>query len=295
MAEQDDDVIDLPRDALSGSVGARLKQAREARGLSIDSVGRAIKLAPRQVEAIEADDFGSLMSPTYVRGFIRNYAALIGLDAQVLLGSLDQQHVRATPQLIEQANVNVAMPVQSTQRKWLLPLLALSVPVLAGLALYIWFEFWPAEAPVVVEPPAGASAEQLPGAPPLPDEATMALPPEPVDVPAPEAALPPVELASSVPAEAGSASVSVESPTMLPGQRQLDFTFATDSWVEVRDAKEVIVLSDLNRAGSSRTVHVAFPVSLVIGNARSVTLKIDGQAYDLTPSTKVDVARLRLD
>jgi hypothetical protein len=55
------------------------------------------------------------------------------------------------------------------------------------------------------------------------------------------------------------------------------------------------LFSELNRSGSTRTLNASFPVSLVIGNARSVTLHIDGVPYDLAPSTKVDVARLRLE
>ncbi|MCQ9373334.1 DUF4115 domain-containing protein [Methyloversatilis sp. XJ19-13] len=294
MSEQDE-VDDLPRDALTGSVGTRLRQAREARGMSIDSVGRAIKLAPRQVEAIEADDFDSLMSPTYVRGFIRNYAALIGLDAQTLLGSLDQQHVRATPQLIEQANVGVAMPVQSARRKWLLPLLAMSVPVLAGLALYVWFEFWPADVPVTGQ----ADISRIDPSPldgPASPDATDSVRFDQVDASASDVLPPPAELSSDAASDAIATTTPPEAvAAAAPGQHRLEFTFSTDSWVEIRDASDAILLSDLNRSGSTRTVNATFPVSLVIGNARSVTLKVDGQPHDLGPSIKVDVARLRLE
>lgn len=283
MAEQDV-VVELPRDAAVVSVGTRLRLAREARGMSIESVGHAIKLAPRQVEAIESDDFDRLMSPTYVRGFIRNYASLIGLDAQVLLGSLDQQHVTATPQLVEQADVGVAMPMQSARRKWLLPLVAMSVPVLAALALYVWFEFWPATG-VVTDLPATEAAM-----PPDP------LPDAPVDGPPPAPDMLVVPSDPSAPPEADIAAAPVDqAPAILPGQKQLAFAFNTDSWIEIRGADESIILSELNRAGSTRTVVASPPVSLVIGNARSVTMTVDGQPYDLAPSIKVDVARLRLE
>lgn len=294
MSEQDE-AVDLPREAATGSVGTRLKLAREARGMSIDSVGRAIKLAPRQVEAIEADDFSSLMSPTYVRGFIRNYAALLGLDAQTLLGSLDQQHVRATPQLIEQANVGVAMPVQSARRKWLLPLIAMSVPVLAGLALYVWFEFWPADVSVTGQPDI-SQIDRSPLDSPASPEVTGGGGFDPADASVSDALPLPAELSNEVAADAVVQTAPPEAVAAAsPGQHRLEFTFSTDSWVEIRDASDVILLSDLNRSGSTRTVNATFPVSLVIGNARSVTLKVDGQPHDLAPSIKVDVARLRLE
>jgi cytoskeleton protein RodZ len=292
---QQDVLMELQRAAATDSVGAQLRQAREARGMSIESVSNAIKLAPRQVEAIESDDFGQLLSPTYARGFIRNYASLIGLDAPALLGRLDQQHVCATPQLLEQENVGVTMPNQSVRRKWLLPLIALSVPAIVVLALYMWFEFWPAAPQItdVVMVESEASTQSSPVEPlvGVPVESTPPLP-DVVPLPPPEAAAESVDAASPAP-------VPVDAPaqpaTALPGQRQLVFTFATDSWVEMRDGSEAILFSELNRSGSTRMLNATFPVSLVIGNARSVTLHIDGVPYDLAPSTKVDVARLRLE
>lgn len=275
------------------SVGAQLRQAREARGMSIASVSNAIKLAPRQVEAIESDDFGQLLSPTYARGFIRNYASLLGLDAQALLGRLDQQHVCATPQLIEQANVGVTMPNQSGRRKWLLPLIALIVPAIVALSLYAWFEFWPA-APQFADGVTVESEASSPASPVEPSfgalvESTQMLP-DVVALSPSYAAAESVDSAASVPADA-----LMQPVVALPGQRQLSFTFATDSWVEMRDGSESILFSEVNRAGSTRVLNATFPVSLVIGNARSVTLHIDGVPYDLATSTKVDVARLRLE
>jgi cytoskeleton protein RodZ len=276
--------------SLQQSVGAQLRRAREARGMTVEGVGAAIKLAARQVEAIEADAYAELMNPTYARGFIRNYAALIGLDPKALLAQLDQQQVRATPQLVEQADVGVAMPVQSPRRKWLLPLFALSVPVVVAIALYLWSEFWtapPGESVQVeqeaVMPPSDAVAE------PETEPATPSTDAQASDAVATEATLA-AALPDAPPPSAESAGVPP-----VTGQRQLAFTFTADSWVEIRDAQDRIILSELNRAGSSRSVGAVFPVSLVIGNAKSVRLSIDGTPHDLAPATKVDVARLRLE
>lgn len=283
---------DLLQDETPLSVGVRLRRAREARGMTVDGVGAAIKLSPRQVEAIEADDYARLTNATYARGFIRNYASLMGLDAAEMLTELDQHQVRATPQLLQQADVGVAMPRQSVHRKWLLPLLAMSVPVIAALALYAWFEFWPSASADAVMADSGVthgpadegfaqadddggsqSSESLPS---LDTAASEAVLPDAL----PEVVVPHTEAAGTVP---------------LPGQKQLVFTFAEESWVEIRDAQDKIILSDLNRAGSTRTVTTAMPVTLVIGNAQAVKLSVDGQPHDLSPSIKVEVARLRLE
>ena len=62
------------------SAGALLRDAREAAGLSIDAVAQQLKLAPRQVQALEDDDFAQLPGRTFVRGFMRNYARLAAVS-----------------------------------------------------------------------------------------------------------------------------------------------------------------------------------------------------------------------
>ena len=77
------------------TAGMILMQAREAAGLTIDDVAMQLKLAPRQVVAIERDDFANLPGRTFIRGFVRNYARLLKLDTDAVLGALTGEH--ATP------------------------------------------------------------------------------------------------------------------------------------------------------------------------------------------------------
>ena len=65
--------------------GAKLATARTALGWSVDQVASQLKLAKRQVVAIEADDYASLPEPAVIRGFIRAYAKLLKLDVAPLL------------------------------------------------------------------------------------------------------------------------------------------------------------------------------------------------------------------
>ena len=70
------------------SAGALLRSAREASGMTIDAVAQQLKLAPRQVRALEEGDYTHLPGRTFVRGFMRNYARLVRLDAETVLGAL---------------------------------------------------------------------------------------------------------------------------------------------------------------------------------------------------------------
>lgn len=91
------------------SVGAVLREAREQQGLSVADVANRIKFAPRQIEAMEADDYAQLPEATFVRGFVRSYARLLEIDVAPLLAALPQTHVQAAP-VPEKKSVEVPFP-----------------------------------------------------------------------------------------------------------------------------------------------------------------------------------------
>ena len=70
------------------SVGQILREAREAQGMTLDAAAMRLRLMHRQVAAIEADDFDSLGQIVFARGFVRNYARLLGLAPDELLASM---------------------------------------------------------------------------------------------------------------------------------------------------------------------------------------------------------------
>jgi len=61
------------------SGGEMLRTARQARELTIDQVASALRLPPRQIKALEEEDFNVLPEPTYVCGYIRAYAKFLQL------------------------------------------------------------------------------------------------------------------------------------------------------------------------------------------------------------------------
>ena len=65
-----------------------LAAARGRAGLSLDAVAQQLKLGVRQVQALEDDNFAALPGRTFVRGFVRNYARLLKLDADAVLAAL---------------------------------------------------------------------------------------------------------------------------------------------------------------------------------------------------------------
>ena len=74
----------------------------------------------------------------------------------------------------------------------------------------------------------------------------------------------------------------------------LRMVFDQESWVEVTDGSGNVIFAQLNPAGARRKVTGAPPLSVVVGNAAGVRLSYNDRDVDLTPHTRVDVARLTL-
>jgi cytoskeleton protein RodZ len=113
-------VVELPTEATlknTSNCGGVLKDTREAQGLTIHDISSQLRLSNKQVEAIEADQFELLPEPTIVRGFIRNYAKLLKIDAQPLLAAYSEIAPDTSPKSFavkSNANSNVVIGESKT-------------------------------------------------------------------------------------------------------------------------------------------------------------------------------------
>lgn len=94
---------------------------------------------------------------------------------------------------------------------------------------------------------------------------------------------------ASVPQSARVPEMPVEAvasvvPT-VPGSKALSFAFAADCWLKLTDGKGKVLVAELKYSGDTYTVSAVAPVTLVLGNARAVTLSVDNQPYDLIKHT----------
>ncbi len=71
------------------SPGAQLAAQREALGLTVEQIADQLKLATRQVRALEAGDYDALPNMAVVRGFVRAYAKVVKLDATPLVAMIE--------------------------------------------------------------------------------------------------------------------------------------------------------------------------------------------------------------
>jgi len=75
-----------------GTIGPRLRAAREARNLTVEQAADDTRISLRFLQALEREEFDSLPAPVYVRGFLRSYANYLGLEPQSLLVELEGEN-----------------------------------------------------------------------------------------------------------------------------------------------------------------------------------------------------------
>ena len=68
-----------------GTFGPRLRQERERRQISLDSIAANTKISQSLLEGLERDDVSKWPSGIFRRSFVRSYAQAIGLDAEEIV------------------------------------------------------------------------------------------------------------------------------------------------------------------------------------------------------------------
>ncbi len=97
------------------TVGQRLKEAREAKGLSLEDIAASTRIPRRHLESLESSEWEKLPAPTYSVGFARNYAVALGLDRTEIGDSLKlemggYQHATRQAEVYETVDPARTMP-----------------------------------------------------------------------------------------------------------------------------------------------------------------------------------------
>jgi len=259
--------------------GCRLRELREARGLSLVEVSRSLKFSPRQIEALECDDFEKLPGTTVIRGFIRSYAKILKVEAEPLLAMLEQQLPVPPVQIQMPETTGTAMP-ESGERSQILSLWAGLSAVAVALVALIFYVDWSKWLPKFEKTPHTQEMQ--------PKGLVQVEPPSLVQV---EPPLPRIEQPAAI--EASTPVAPSPAPSSIdPNMRQMVFDFEGKSWVEVKDGAHRVIFAQINEPGTRQVVIGKPPFSVVIGNAASVKVQYEERLIDLEPHTKVDVARL---
>jgi len=136
------------------STGDKLREAREALGLTLADIANRTRVPTRHLEAIELGEYNSMPSPTYAIGFAKAYARVVGLDEKAI-----GLEVRNNPQLpLPPVTDYEAYQPGDTKRlpSRGLALVAGAIGVLVVIAVIVWYGtslFRGSDEPGVATPP----------------------------------------------------------------------------------------------------------------------------------------------
>ncbi|MBT9258340.1 MAG: DUF4115 domain-containing protein [Clostridiales bacterium] len=247
------------------SVGRQLKEAREARGLTLRDVQEATKIRLRYLEAIEEGQWDVFPGRVYVRGYIRAYAQFLGLPPEPLLEAWDKSHPEeeddGAPQRGPEKPLSPSPGAPSprpSRRPWIWIL------ILALLAAGGWW--W-------------MSGER--GGAPRDVAAEEPLPPPPAEELPPEETPPPPEETPAVTVEREARGSLIRYRVQGASSLEVVLTFSAPCWVRAEADGQVVEGGRTFQKGQTLTFEAAEAIRLRVGYPPAVTLTIQGEDQGL--------------
>jgi cytoskeleton protein RodZ len=197
-----DDIVTnptVPEQIVSFSVGEVLVAARNAKSLTQKDVSNNLRISVKQVNALESNDFSSLPQPMITRGFIRNYARLLEIDAEPLIENYRALMPDAVSSVLSLRTSSHQVMSSKKGWSWLKYFLGIILVLLIVLAWFFYTHYMPKPSKQSVENAAVV----------VPENTSTEL------IPLPEVALPAAERQSesinAISTEAGVANADVVS------------------------------------------------------------------------------------
>lgn len=252
-------------------VGHMLRNARVAKEMSVEDVSRHLKISAQQIEAIEKEDFDELPGRTFMRGFVRNYANLMQLDADSIVRLLpgaatNVTHVEHTPFKIQE------MTSLSRDSKYLpRALFIFVILVFLGLAGYFLYEKIPFLKKTVDEG-ASMAVQQNDGQ----TSVELQLPLSSSDL---------SDKSDSTNQTQQSSFSSQDSAAVLNTIGTLTFKFSANAHVTVTDGNDDIIFKQNNIRGTQQRISGKKPLSIIISDASAVEVAYNDRIIDTGPYT----------
>ncbi|WP_205245362.1 helix-turn-helix domain-containing protein [Comamonas kerstersii] len=287
------------------SSGQLLRQVREQQQMTVQTLAAMLKVPVHKLQALEEDRWDALTDAVFTRSLALSVCRILNIPSEPVLAGLPKlegSKLSANPEGInapfkDKTLRSLMSPSHDSSSGSAFKIVAALLIAVAGSAGLYFLPQWQSEeqetveaAPASVEPEL-MFAPQAPGVVVSVQETTVAEQPaaaaqEPAPAPAETeaaaAAVPSADAAQPAEAQAGA------------GPR-LRFAASGDSWVQVRDAQDKVVMEKMMKAGDVLDQAApSRPLKVVVGNAGATTLEVDGAALNLQESARNNVARFEV-
>ena len=299
---------DFQDDSQAVGPGQLLRNAREQLGWTREQVASRIHLRLTLIAAIEADTYDKHTSHTFIRGYLRAYAKLVGIPEETILAAYDKLGL-TPPDNIDMQSFSRRSRQQANDSR-LKVVTWLVILVLIALSIAWW---WQSTARRSAGDEALAASEMgteqtvsVASVTPAVDVADPVLPVA-SDAVATEVVV--SDAAATVPAvvAATSAALSTEASaaeaTLAPAEPaatepgkapQLKMSFTADCWLDVKDANGKTLFSGLKKANDELVLEGPEPLRFIVGAPMAVNLEYQGKSFDMSRYNNGRTARFSL-
>ncbi|MDW4561538.1 DUF4115 domain-containing protein [Aeromonas rivipollensis] len=299
---------DFQDDSQAVGPGQLLRNAREQLGWTREQVASRIHLRLTLIAAIEADTYDKHTSHTFIRGYLRAYAKLVGIPEETILAAYDKLGL-TPPDNIDMQSFSRRSRQQANDSR-LKVVTWLVILVLIALSIAWW---WQSTARRSAGDEALAASEMgteqtmsVASVTPAVDVADPILPVA-SDAVATDVVV--SEAAATVPAvvAATSAALSTETSaaeaTLAPAEPaatepgkapQLKMSFTADCWLDVKDANGKTLFSGLKKANDELVLEGPEPLRFIVGAPMAVNLEYQGKSFDMSRYNNGRTARFSL-
>lgn len=279
--------------------GERCRKAREAMGWTTAEAAKRMHLSHTYLLALEADDYERLPEATFVKGYLKNYARLLGLPADEVANTFQQ--------MVNEDAFDKPLELPALPRK---PGLMKRPLVWGGLVILLVvavLALWPDK----------ASEPETAGFAPVEDNMSEDAGEQdamdaPVESGDDEAGVVDSDMADSSDAVTGEQTTdemqeaideelveqepAIDPALLAPnGLDRLVFDFSANCWLEVKDANGRVLRQGEQPASTTMQVDGKGPFSLKIGNAAAISeLLLNGEAVTLPTDSPGRVVKLTL-
>lgn len=298
-------------ETITGSFGARLRAAREKRGVDIETCANALRLPTRVVRQLEGNEYNGIDYQVYLGGYLTKYARYLGID---------EAEVKAELERIKPSQPTLVATGGISHSRYLLENYARAATYVVLTAAIVVPTIWlgvrgtldrdvshlaPLDATPVAQvdaPVSASTAAAVAAAPsdaPRGDEVASALASQPAAAASAPAAEPQPLMASMAPfPNLGNDAAHAAAPAAEStgtGAHSLVLSLESASWVEVTTKDGARLEYGLLPAGSSKTYHSDQPLEVRIGNANGAQVTLDGQPMALDSFRRSNVAHFRIE
>ena len=281
--------------------GKILCSRREKLDLTLQEIAKRLHLDVKIIVSIENDSHEGMPAATYVRGYLRSYAKIVGADADNIIQLYNSDSPQPPPEILPE----VKPPTQVSSRDK--PVMAFTYLITLGLVLLllIWYQSnFVVNTSTNGERAINNTATSINGVDITYDVITHPdswqfpeyIPEEDIEI----------DPAAPIPANQDNGEQPIEimliddidkkssTSTTGHGSDTIDLKLTHDSWIEIYDANNKRLFRDLALGGEHHSINGTAPFNVKLGFSIGIIVEFNGKLFDPSPYSNNGIARFTL-